>query len=243
MSSTSAFADSTTTPATRRRRAQIACRNCRRRKIKASFTPCAGLSFADGTSFTRKGLVCEYVAVGDPSPPSTPLSDRDMYTATFHLEGQPYAYGSNSISRFPDPPYSAGYPNQMSGGYPGYPGTSSLNNQTHPISRFPSGPPTAWPSSSANSPMLANQTRPMSDRPYYAPDFSSSSHRNSPQWAQIQDPMRPRIPDAYDSTRLQYYAHMPESNLQHAGPYGTQSYDSNHPCWCREATCICGGRR
>lgn len=26
----------------------------------------------------RKGLVCEYVAVGDPSPPSTPLSDRSV---------------------------------------------------------------------------------------------------------------------------------------------------------------------
>ncbi|KAF9263496.1 hypothetical protein L218DRAFT_999379 [Marasmius fiardii PR-910] len=56
--------------AIRRRRAPMACRNCRKRKIKCvtnedpPHNPCERC--------TRKGLHCEYVAVGDETPPSSP---------------------------------------------------------------------------------------------------------------------------------------------------------------------------
>jgi len=238
MSSTSAFVDSATPPAPRRRRAQIACRNCRRRKIKCvtneepPHNPCERCQ--------RKGLVCEYVAVGDPSPPSTPLSDRSGLGDPVHLEPQAYPYGSANAPHLLVDPTTYSSHGYNPGVYQGYPSAGPQSNHTHLDStRFPPGPPTAWPSSNLAHPsMLPNQTGPMSHN--YAPDYHLASSNSHPsQWA-TQDHMRSRVSNAYGTP---YYNPIPDSSSQHAGSYNTQYESSTLQCWCRAPTCICGGRR
>ncbi|KAI3612528.1 c6 finger domain [Moniliophthora roreri] len=67
----------TATLATRRRRAPMACRNCRCERC------------------TRKGLHCEYVAVGDETPPSSP-SHSSGYTGYNQDSAQLPPFGNHS---------------------------------------------------------------------------------------------------------------------------------------------------
>ncbi|KAJ4482675.1 hypothetical protein C8R41DRAFT_841075 [Lentinula lateritia] len=227
--------NSTSSPATRRRRAQIACRNCRKRKIKCvtneepPHNPCERCQ--------RKGLTCEYVAVGEPSPPSTPALEHAEHNR-LPPNSQGYTYASHS--HLPDSTYSmeSSLHNQMTG-YPTYPDMGSPNSSAHlnPL-RFPSDHQSPWPVSNPNAGMLANQAGPTFDKSYYPPDYLASSGSNLSQWNHAHDPMRS---NAFD-TRLQYYTHVP--NTQNTALYGSpQSYNSMHGCWCGQVPCTCGGRR
>ncbi|KAJ4466502.1 hypothetical protein J3R30DRAFT_3412340 [Lentinula aciculospora] len=185
----------TSSPATRRRRAQIACRNCRKRKIKVDICTSRALSCLI-MFLPRKGLVCEYVAVGEPSPPSTPA-----------LERAGYAYASGS--QFPDSAYSTQplLNNQMTG-YPTYPNMGVTPNNPAQLNslRFPSEP-------------HSTQAGPTFNK-YYPPDYLASSNSAPSSWNHGQDSMRSNTFD----NRLQYYTSM--ANPQNATLYDSQSYDT-----------------
>ncbi|KAK7061643.1 hypothetical protein R3P38DRAFT_3166623 [Favolaschia claudopus] len=135
----------------RRRRAMIACSNCRRRKIKCVTTeepprkPCQRC--------TKRGLVCEYVAVEDDEPDTTPESPPPPLPSHTslplqhsppgaHMRGQyppsqPTPYGQWANQSQPIPvPYN-GYPTpqppyMQPQGYPspyGYPQQFNPQNQ------------------------------------------------------------------------------------------------------------------
>ncbi|KAJ3736473.1 hypothetical protein DFJ43DRAFT_621684 [Lentinula guzmanii] len=139
-------------PATRRRRAQIACRNCRKRKIKCvtneepPHNPCERCQ--------RKGLVCEYVAVGEPSPPSTPALERSVQNDRIPLDSQGYAYAGGS--QFPNSTYSTepSMGNQIIG-YPNYPHMGAPSHPAHlnPLG-FPSEMHGSWPGPNTNAGMI-----------------------------------------------------------------------------------------
>ncbi|KAJ3967536.1 hypothetical protein EV361DRAFT_487360 [Lentinula raphanica] len=220
-------------PATRRRRAQIACRNCRKRKIKCvtneepPHNPCERCQ--------RKGLICEYVAVGEPSPPSTPALERSVKTEQIPLSSQGYSYAGGS--QYPNSTYPTEHSmgNQMVG-YPSYP---HMGNPSHPAHLDPLGfSPEMhghWAGPNTNAGMVANQPAATFDRSYpgFPSDYSSS---NPPQWSHTPDPTRPA--SAFEN-RLPYYAPLPDA--QNAALYPPQSYDPI--CWCRQTPCICNGRR
>ncbi|KAJ3741235.1 hypothetical protein DFH05DRAFT_319450 [Lentinula detonsa] len=222
-------------PATRRRRAQIACRNCRKIKCVTNeeppHNPCERCQ--------RKGLVCEYVAVGEPSPPSTPALERSVQNDRIPLDSQGYAYAGGS--QFPNSTYSTepSMGNQIIG-YPNYPHMGAPSHPAHPNPLgFPSEMHGSWPGPNTNAGMVASHAGPTFDKSYsgYPPDYLASSSANPSQWNHTQDPMRS---NAFDS-RVQYYTPVP--NSQNAALYGSQSYDSMHICWCRQTPCVCGGRR
>ncbi|KAK7042788.1 hypothetical protein R3P38DRAFT_2511723 [Favolaschia claudopus] len=87
---------------TKRRRAFLACFNCRRRKVKAS---CVSEDYKPCTRCTLKGLKCEYHAVPEDYPvslPGTPAQDLEMLPR----EGP----SSSGWASLPITPPSAGLP-------------------------------------------------------------------------------------------------------------------------------------
>ncbi|KIK65358.1 hypothetical protein GYMLUDRAFT_82608 [Collybiopsis luxurians FD-317 M1] len=229
MSSNSAFLDSSSnSPATRRRRAQIACRNCRKRKIKCvtneepPHNPCERCR--------RKGLTCEYVAVGEPSPPSTPASEHPPIA----LNNQPYPYGGGSSFPHYGVPYTNS--NQMPVGYSDY----TVNNPAQLQSRFQSESQSSWNVAGLNSVILNSQPGSIPGRPPYypPPEMFPPSNQNPSHWHETPNA---RIPNPYE----QYYPNMPASSGQpNIPPYGSQSYESTNLChWCRSSPCVCGSRR
>ncbi|KAF5393706.1 hypothetical protein D9757_000110 [Collybiopsis confluens] len=217
-SNPSSFLDSTSnSPATRRRRAQIACKNCRKRKIKCvtneepPHNPCERCR--------RKGLTCEYVAVGEPSPPSTPASEHPSNIITHDNPAYPYGAGGSTFS-----PYGGAYANssQLPTGYPGY-SSVGQSSTPHQHSRFPSESQSPWNVAGTNS-ALSDQAVNMSTRSYYPPNMYTPSNPNPLHWPDTHDRIHPRVPNIYDN-RLQYYPNMPASNVQQNISYGSQSYE------------------
>ncbi|KAJ7179904.1 hypothetical protein C8R43DRAFT_381464 [Mycena crocata] len=103
-----------------RRRAMIACTNCRKRKIKCVTTeepprnPCARC--------TKRALSCEYVAVDEDSTPESPVSQ---------LPSVPYPSPYNSGTAYSNPGVPTGY--MPSPSYPPYNGQwNPPPSQSHP---------------------------------------------------------------------------------------------------------------
>ncbi|KAF8211203.1 hypothetical protein K438DRAFT_27901 [Mycena galopus ATCC 62051] len=123
----------------RRRRAMIACTNCRRRKIKCVTTeeppqrPCARC--------TKRGLGCEYVAVDEPTTPESP--SRPLASPSYNAPGY---YGSPGVS---SPGYMPPYASPPS--QPQYPGSWNPPPQSQPVYGYPGpGPSPSYNASYAS---------------------------------------------------------------------------------------------
>ncbi|KAJ6599154.1 hypothetical protein DFH09DRAFT_1130278 [Mycena vulgaris] len=174
------MADSTSSASllNRRRRAMIACTNCRKRKIKCVTTeepprhPCARC--------TKRSLPCEYVAVDEDSP--TPES--------LPLPSGPYYPSSPSYPNYPSSPPGGAYPYQPQSPYgsqwnppqpaPGYPGQSQAQSTTY---RSPS----AYGSGHGGNMFVAPAG--YGNGQYYQQPFSAPPQN---QWAQGSAQQQPR---------------------------------------------------
>ncbi|KAJ7937140.1 hypothetical protein B0H13DRAFT_199951 [Mycena leptocephala] len=162
----------------RRRRAMIACTNCRRRKIKCVTTeepprhPCARC--------TKRSLSCEYVAVDEdyPTTPTTP---------------------EHAGSQLPSPPYPNGAPRYTTPGVPPS-GYSTYPPQQH-VPWNPSAPSQpAYPAYLGHPTYTPSHTYAPGHNPYgppqgYPPQYGFSSQFSAPppnQWAQGSIPQQPR---------------------------------------------------
>ncbi|KAJ7499009.1 hypothetical protein FB451DRAFT_1384756 [Mycena latifolia] len=140
----------------RRRRAMIACTNCRKRKIKCVTSeepprnPCARC--------TKRSLPCEYVSVEEDSPTESPLSLPPGSYPPSYPSSTPYGGGSIQAGYIPYPPssqYSVPWeaPQQHNHSHSGYP-IPAQNGSYRSQSSYGPGPgpmfgaPAGYPTSS-----------------------------------------------------------------------------------------------
>ncbi|KAF5369840.1 hypothetical protein D9758_001137 [Tetrapyrgos nigripes] len=162
---------------TRRRRAQIACRNCRKRKIRCvtneepPHDPCERC--------TRMSLVCEYVAVGEPSPPPTPTPGSGFPNAGS-------SYGNNQGPVY-DPQHSR-HSSATHAPYHSHSTEGMSRSQTHPSNtlyptqdsisnQFWSNSP--WPDQDVK-PSISDSLRGMPSAPGYPTGNTSYFPHNQP---------------------------------------------------------------
>ncbi|KAJ6515999.1 hypothetical protein C8R45DRAFT_1206143 [Mycena sanguinolenta] len=143
---------------TRRRRAMIACTNCRRRKIKCVTTeeppqhPCARC--------TKRGLVCEYVAVDEPTTPespSQPLTPPYYNAAPSAPYTTPGATPAGYMSHYTLPQPQAQYgawnqPPHSQPVHPAYPQSSNYNSSRYPVPQNTYGGSQGYPPQYAGFP-------------------------------------------------------------------------------------------
>ncbi|KAJ7164461.1 hypothetical protein C8R46DRAFT_312748 [Mycena filopes] len=147
--SSSSSAPAPSDPFMKRRRAYVACANCRKRKIK-----CISLSEVDYRPCTRcaaKGLKCEYFAIPDDyAPPAGPPAPAPEAAARSYEQGQgeppqPITPPSASLSDFLPGASSSRRPNRGGAVPPAPPRYPYQPKSTQSASRAPQFPPAAYP--------------------------------------------------------------------------------------------------
>ncbi|KAJ7141745.1 hypothetical protein C8R43DRAFT_1238384 [Mycena crocata] len=208
-----------------RRRAYIACSNCRKRKIK-----CVTVSDADYRPCTRcsqKGLTCEYMAAAD-EPPSRPRSPEEPRPAPRHSDRGPYSQPqitppSAGLQSFlpgpPAPPSSSGgsgsyygrpgganpsYPPGGSHPYPYQPGGNTLQPRPHSVRPYPS--------SNLHSASINMQNPGLAAPQYYNP----SAHPSGPNPGHNSG--------VYNANYGQMYAQQPNTGAQYGPTMSASAY-------------------
>ncbi|KAJ7276294.1 hypothetical protein B0H12DRAFT_13536 [Mycena haematopus] len=162
---------------TRRRRAMIACTNCRRRKIKCVTTeeppqhPCARC--------TKRGLECEYVAVDEPTTPESPSHPLGPSYNPVPYQTQTPGYAHYAPHQPQYPAWNA--PPQSPPVHPAYPSHSpSYNPSQYPMPQNPYGGSQGYPPQYGFPPQFAATTPTNQWQQGSVPLQSRCTCRNNP---------------------------------------------------------------
>jgi len=188
--------------ATRQKRAPIACRKCRTRKIKC--TPADNEPLSTCVNCAKNHIVCEYVPVQDEgASPRTSPSDYDNIADDKQLPPGPSSVNNiqparrDQISTYNEPimrptlPYPA--PGYVPTGFVGGTFDRQLFNPPNPYPDVPlqptpllhapppQGHPTIWNSS-------INRATYPTEHPYYPPNNNPSANHSQPEEYQAYNP-------------------------------------------------------
>ncbi|KAK6981603.1 hypothetical protein R3P38DRAFT_3234031 [Favolaschia claudopus] len=201
---------------TKRRRAFIACKNCRRRKVK-----CISSDYHPCRRCTVKGLKCEYYATGEEQAPSSPSSLVQEIEIPEHppWASQPITPPSAGLSFSSDESTSPSEPS-ASPRFPMPPASSKYRRRE----RAPSTPATsdAWRYRAHLTPgtPIPRLSQPIVPRQAYT-SASSHSHHDIPQANSYSTP----TPE-YSHSQNPYYTN-PNPDSRYGGVAPSQQHASN----------------